>query len=705
MVSIMHFRELLEIEDVQTRTEALRRAFFPFIESIDVTGEEFFTLVTLLNLTYRKNQVSDLLDLKLAKETIKNKTHLDKCIEEVAWMHTHNLKYPDPRVSRQNLVVDSPIIHSNILSSANCTRSLGWSHDGAKVNLSKLFGCHFIWQGRVTCLAYILCEMPDKWKEAFKKLGMLVKQFEEICVRLNQLVCKQSIPNHVDRFSIQVLFPNHDSYLAITPVVSHALQGELQRSAINRQGNFTRLQFNYPSSVSGLVASVGGNVYVLNYPPDISSKKYEVSDSAFDRLKEGLSLLQNQVLVSKQFAEILDGILNIGVELALKQRKQKRLMCLKQLRSFLCEWIMQLTEYRYEIQNDPIAASSIESEKLCSSSLMEYQFLTFPNNELKKLIQPLFTRLNTEMSKSDRTSKYAFHQKLMPTLFETLKSIINKLASDQKFEPSKHEDLSSTRYLHLKKIKVFDAQALSSPYCSGVPSLTAVWGMMHNYQRQLNESLGTNIRMTSFSWFIQEFSLVKGKKLPEFGMFGNKGNDFKRSGIIDSRYCDLVFDLVIHINGYEHELESIEQHHDVVVANFPSKFAGGVMHPPVSTEPSYWCSFFKSEAALFSKLKNLPFSGKWIMPTRLTIDSVSHLLFLLNSNRALNPTLMGYLPLTKPVKRAGSLTRLHSYAEPVIGVVECTSAIEIKLQGKENFFRRAFWMLDAKEHSILIKRI
>lgn len=701
----MHFRELLDIEDVQKRTEVLRRAFFPFNESIDVTGEEFFTLVTLLNLTYRKNQVSDLLDLKLAKETIKNKTHLYKCIEEVAWLHTHNLKYPDPRVSRQNLVVDSPLIHSHVLSSANCIRTLGWSHDGAKVNLSKLFGCHFIWQGRGTCLAYILSEMPGKWKEAFNKLGMPVKQFEEICARLNQMVCKQSIPNHVDRFSIQVLFPYHDNYLAVTPVVSHALQAELQRSAIKKQGNFTKLQFNYPSSVSGLVASLGGNIYVLNYPPDISSKTYEVSDSAYNRLKAGVSLLQNQVLASNQFAEILDGLLNIGMELALKQRKQKRLMCLKQLRSVLCEWLQKLTEYRFEIQHNPRDTNSIESEELCSSSLIEYQFLTVSKNELSKLNQSLFARLNSEMSKSGKTSKYAFHQKLMPTIFHILKNIINKLVSDEKVEPSENENLSSTRYLHLKRIKVFDAQALSSPYCAGVPSLTAVWGMMHNYQRQLNETLGTNIRMTSFSWFIRDFSLVKGKQLPEFGMFGNKGNDFKRSGIIDSRYCDLVFDLVIHIDGYEHELELIEQHHDVVVANFPSRFAGGVMHPPESIEPSYWCSFFKSEAALFSKLKNLPFSGKWIMPTRLTIDSVSHLLFLLNSNRALNPTLMGYLPLTKPVKRAGSLTRLHSYAEPVIGVVECTSAIEIRLQGKENFFRRAFWMLDAKEHSILIKRI
>lgn len=701
----MHFRELLDIEDVQTRTLALRRAFFPFNDFVDVTGEELLTLVALLNLTYRKDQVVDLLDPKLAKETIKNKAHLDKCIEEVAWFHSHNLKYPDPRVSKQNLVVGSPLIQPNILSSANCIRTLGWAHDGAKVNFSKLFGCHFIWQGRVTCLANVLCERPDKWKEAFKKLGMLVKQFEEICARLNQVVCNQSIPNHVDRFSIQVLFPYHDSYLAVTPVVSHALQAEFQRSASNKHGDFTKLKFNYPSSVSALVASLGGNIYVLNYPPNISARTLEISDSAYDRLKAGRSLLNNNLVTSVQFAEVLDGILNVRFELALKQRKQKRLMCLKKLRSILYAWLQQCTEYRYEIQNNFLNAKSIESDKLCPPILLEYQLLTVSNNDLPTLSQPLFALLNSEMSNSAKTSKYAFHQKLMPTIFDVLKSIINRLASDVAVEPSKDEHSPTTRYLYLKRIKVFDAQALSSPYCTGLPSLTAVWGMMHNYQRQLNDSLSTNIRMTSFSWFIRDFSLVEGKKLPELGMFGNKGNDFKRSGIIDNRYCDLVFDIVIRIDGYEHELELIEQHLDVVTANFPSRFAGGVMHPPMSTEPSYWCSFFKSEAALFSKLRNLPFAGKWIMPTRLTIDSVSHLLFLLNSNRALNPSLMGYLPLTTPLKRTGSLTRLHCYAEPVIGVVECTSSIEIRLQGKDNFFRRAFWMLDAKEHSILMRRI
>ena len=143
--------------------------------------------------------------------------------------------------------------------------------------------------------------------------------------------------------------------------------------ARRKQGNFTKLQFNYPSSVSGLVASLGGNIYVLNYPPNISARTSEISDSAYNHLKTGRSLLNNQLVASAQFAEILDGILSVLFELALKQRKQKRLMCLKQLRSVLCEWLQQLTEYRYEIQNNFAAANDLDPQKLCSSSFNESQ--------------------------------------------------------------------------------------------------------------------------------------------------------------------------------------------------------------------------------------------------------------------------------------------------------------------------------------------
>jgi CRISPR-associated protein Csy2 len=67
--------------------------------------------------------------------------------------------------------------------------------------------------------------------------------------------------------------------------------------------------------------------------------------------------------------------------------------------------------------------------------------------------------------------------------------------------------------------------------------------------------------------------------------------------------------------------------------------------------------------------------------------------------------MLGYLLLGAPQSRANSQEALHCYAEAAIGVVQCINTNEIRLQGMKNFFNRAFWMLDAQEQFMLMKRI
>lgn len=701
MVKNLHLRELLDIEDVQARSAALRRAFAAYTEPLDVTGEESSALIILLNLTYPKKLVDDLLDKSLARTTVNNQTHIDVCIDEIQWLHTHNLKYPDIRVSKQRLVAFSPQLHPCILSSANCQRTLGWSHDSAKVNFAKLFGCQFIWQGKVTCLATLMCEAPKHWKEAFQELGMPVKQFMNICGRVKHFLPAQLSPDKVDKYSVQVRMPFRDGYIAITPVVSHALQSELQQAAIKKQGRYTSLEFIRPAAVSELVASLGGNAKALNYPPRINKKTHGLSDNLLARVLSGHDVLNQNVLSQPRFVRVLDDLLSSESALALKQRRQQKVANLRQIRTMLSEWLAPMLEWRLEVKEGPILLSELEP----INGSLEYQFLTFENELLPELLLPLFGRLNSVMSHSAMISQYAFHQRLMPLLRNSLKWLLTHLAYKEPLLQNDAEDDHFQRYLHLKGIRVFDAQALSNPYCVGIPSLTAVWGMMHNYQRRLNEGLGTQLRLTSFSWFIRQYSSVSGKKLPEYGMQGSKENQFRRAGIIDNRHCDLVFDLVIHIDGYEDDLAILDNQTEMLKASFPANLAGGVMHPPELDAVGAWCQLYQSEAELFSTLKRLPMSGKWIMPTRYSMGNISDLLFLLDKNSSLCPTMVGYLPLTEPVSRVGSLEPLHCYAEPALGVVECASAIEIRLQGQINYFKRAFWMLEAKEHSMLMKRI
>ena len=117
-----------------------------------------------------------------------------------------------------------------------------------------------------------------------------------------------------------------------------------------------------------------------------------------------------------------------------------------------------------------------------ASERLEYKILSLPDNELPSLTIPLFRLLNEMLGGVSMTQRYAFHPKLMSPLKAALQWLLVNL-TDQKHVLIEEDD-EHYRYLHLSGIRVFDAQALSNPYCSGIPSLTAVWGMIHSYQRK-----------------------------------------------------------------------------------------------------------------------------------------------------------------------------------------------------------------------------
>ncbi|WP_299489855.1 type I-F CRISPR-associated protein Csy2 [uncultured Shewanella sp.] len=700
MVNKGQLNTLLEIGDIQERTVALRRGFTAYTEPLDVTGHEKSALIILLNLTYSRKLVDDLLDHKLAKTTLMNNEHIGACIKEVQWLHTHNLKYPDIRVSKQRLIAVPSTLLPSVLSGANCKQIFGWSHDSAKVNLAKLFGAHFIWQDKACCLARLLSVQPKEWKMAFQSLGMSVKHFVVLCNAVKNFLPESALPEKVDKYSVQVRMPYRDGYLAITPVVNHALQASIQQTAFKKQGRYTNIEFTRPAGVSDLAASLGGNIKVLNYPPSLHPSVYGLSHSWLSRMRNGQTVFNSNALKHPEFIKALKGLLLSDKALVLKQRRRQKVASHRQIRSTLSQWLAPIIEWRLAVEENNDVFNQLEEIE----GSLEYQLLTVPNEQLPESLVPLLSLFNTELSNLNTNRQYAFHQHLMKPFKHHLQWLLAHIDTEKSVVDD-DEETPTQRYLYLKGIRVFDANALSNPYCVGIPSLTAVWGMMHHYQRRLNERLNTQLRMTSFSWFIRQYSSVKGKKLPEFGMQGQKENQFRRSGIIDNRYCDLVFDLIVHIDGDEDELDTLDHQSDILKASFPASFAGGVMHPPELGSTNDWCELYHCEASLYSTLSRLPMSGKWIMPTRYSLDNLEALLLLLKQKPSLCPVMSGYVLLDKPKSRKHSLEPLHCYAESVIGVVECATAIDIRLQGIRHFFRRAFWMLDVKECTMLMKRI
>jgi len=697
----MHLRELLIIESVPVRNKAFKKAFNAYTEVIDITGCELETLIILLNLTYAKKFVGDLLDKKLAKKILNDSLHLDMCINEVQWLHTHNLKYPDIRVSLQNLVVASPVLKRSVVSSANYKKSLGWSHNSAQVNKANLFTCYFSWKGEVQSLATILSMSSKEWKICFQELGMPVKEYNKVCKQVNEYLNVKSIPNKVDRYSPQVRIPYRDGYLAVTPVVSHVMQSEVQKAALQRNGKYINVEFTRPASVSSLVSSLGGFVNVFNYPPTTHKAGHGLTHSQLSKLLNGNTIFNLNAIVERRFIHALEGILLKNNALTLKQRRQQKCINIKEVRKALSQWLAPVLEWREDILEHPSSLSLLEN---CKETL-EYQVITASNEQLLELVFPLFRSLNIMLSNLVKVQKYAFNQRLMDVFKNSLKWLLNGIAKES--DQALHDDNEDKfqRYLYLKGIRVFDAQALSNPYCAGIPSLTAVWGMLHRYQRQLNKVLQTQLRFTSFSWFIKSFSYVAGKKLPELGMQGPKKNKFRRPGIIDNKYCDLQFDLVVHIDGWEDDVICLDGNLDLLQSAFPNNLAGGVMLQPELDTVNKWCDLYSDEELLFKQLRRLPLSGRWVMPTNYSIQDLNDLLFLLKTNSELSPTMLGFLLLDKPQLRNNSFEPLHCYAEPALGIIEFASSIDIRLQGPKKYFNKSFWMLDIQEQFMLMKRI
>jgi len=481
--------------------------------------------------------------------------------------------------------------------------------------------------------------------------------------------------------------------------VSHSLQLEIQKAALSKQVRSTNIIFTRPASVGDLAASLGGSIKVLNYPPRVNQTVSSSVDTLLERVCRGETILSLRTLSQLRFKKALELLLNSRFAVALKQRRHHRATSLRQIRASLAEWIAPIVELRGAIEENPQLLYKLDSGEFT----LERQLVTLPAVELSELLKPLLKLLNSCLSNHTETVRYAFHQQLMLPLKSQLKWLLSNLCTDERISPPDNE--RPQHYLHLKGIRVHEALALSTPYCAGVPSLTAVWGMLHRYQRQLNGILGTRIRLTSFAWYVRSFSYLEGKRLPEFGMQGHKQSEFRRPGIIDHRYCDFSFDLVVHLDGFDDDLNALDTQPEALKASFPTTFAGGVMHPPELSTTAEWCSLYQGELELYSKLCGLPHSGTWIMPTKYKFSELSELIGLLSSDPSLCPTMLGYLLLGAPQSRSNSQEALHCYAEAGVGVVQCTNTSEIRLQGLKNFFKRAFWMLDAQEQFMLMKRI
>lgn len=123
--------------------------------------------------------------------------------------------------------------------------------------------------------------------------------------------------------------------------------------------------------------------------------------------------------------------------------------------------------------------------------------------------------------------------------------------------------MSDKNLLLLPKIKLHNANALSSPYTIGFPAMTAWLGFVHALQRKLNDKGYDELIFNSVAVVSHQFDLQTYKGAGDFvnsivGTGNPLDKDGSRSAFIEEARVHLTVSLLIEFEGNEEELDEPE---------------------------------------------------------------------------------------------------------------------------------------------------
>ncbi|TMO25860.1 type I-F CRISPR-associated protein Csy2 [Pseudoalteromonas sp. S4741] len=677
----MNLQDAFAIEPLKEKTTILRKLFAPYTPHVVVDGFEEQALTVLINLVYKRSEIDDLTSTRTAKSVLRDEVLLSKCINEVKWFHTHNLKYPDIRVSHQRLI--SKVVSEDI--AGICSRSLplsfGWSHNSAEINHAKLFLTSFNWQGEVTCLAKLLITEEPVWINLIRAYGFTKKAVLDIADKVKQQLPVAELPLEVSSFSPQLQMPFQQSYLAVTPVVSHAILAKIQQLTTDRKLNFALVEHSRPANVGDLASSVGGNIRVLRYFPKTYAKAINRSKVVDNDIEKTFKI---RALISSQFQQALLVLVGINQFNTLRQKRLARLAAIRQVRVSLQLWLDNILEAKNNAQNQAYPEWAKH----------------YLDQSVTNCISQFSNVLNESLGNLSKLKRFAYHPNLMGLFKVQLNYVFTHCAAEE--ETLNDEQIV---YVHCQDMRVFDAEAMANPYIQGMPSLTALNGLAHNFERKLKSFIDPSIKFIGSAIYIENYQLHTGKPLPEpskLKQVAGRSHVIK-SGIIDKPKCDITLDLVFRVFVPNKEILN-KLNSQLIKPALPSSFAGGTMHPPSLYQNIDWCHVHTKPSELFKNIKAKALNGSWLYPSKKVVKSFEQLIDALNGNFNLRPAAIGFAALEEPVKRDAALHEHHCYAEPVIGLLECVSNTSVKYAGAKQFFHDAFWVMDVQKESMLMKK-
>ncbi|MGF1884738.1 hypothetical protein L4D13_01160 [Photobacterium profundum] len=689
----MKLSDLINIEDKKERQRSLKKAFMPYSELIEVDGSEEQAIIILLNLSRIQPKSNDYLERQTADLFLRTDENVEATLAQITWFHTHNLKYPDCRVKDQRLIATVLPTEEKFISSVSLKTSYGWSHNGAAYSFTIWLLSEFIWRGEVVSLLSLIKEEDNYWLDLLKRYGFFKKNAQLFKEYIQRDFPSQSFPNEVSQYSKQVRFPWRNDYLAVTPVVNHTMQCCLERLSrcSDSSLSFRQIQSQNSASVGNLPASVGGRMNVLFSPLDITVDKRQTLLAS--RLRSH-KYFDDGALTDRAICDVFRHL--IGTEPLTTNKKQRHVRSyqVKKLRQRIALWLLPLIELRDQYGKP----TAIIDEQQFPSVI--FNFVTLNEDRFVLLADELNQCIHLSLQSNKFSSRYAYHPKLVSLLKLELTAILKQL-SEQEVEQTRS---GNEQYIYLSDLRVFQGLALSSPYLCGVPSMTAVWGFIHQFQRSFAELMQVeeDVEFDSFAIFFKQEFIYKDSVLPEASKLAAKRtvSSVKRTTFKGEYHADLVLDMLIKVKTSIDLKECIS----LLQAALPTRFAGGSLFQPEILSSDDWLYVTDSKVGLFHRAKGLPNYGMWLTPESQQPLKISDLVYFIENDRSLIPISAGYHFLESPKQREGCICSHHVYAENVIMLAKKVKPINVRLEGIKSFFKNAFWSLDVNSSTILIKK-
>lgn len=676
---------LIKTADSKKLDATLKSAFSAVAELVVIDGREYETIVFLLNRTIKgKKKFLDEASLGLLNDESWRKDIL----EITKWIHTHNIKHPYSKAD------GCIFFYHGVLSRRKC-KVLGYAKDSKQINKSQFLITEFIWENRVTSLVEQFAAYGEEDDKANLVDQLIELGFPKEYLPLFQQKCsdalKNRLPESVNQHCKQICFyQTNGEPIAVTPVVNTGTQ-RMIHSLAKAPDIYGTTVFHYrPSSIGSVVSACGGRVRCLCYPPKLGRKDHSCDDLIRQwRVKK--HLLHEQVIFSKRAFNVLFEILQQKNCFSTYQAAKK---IGKNTGSYLQSLIEELFSDIAILKRRPLSEYSELSREIEGSiecGVIKGVFDTeVAVNHFTRQIHEIFER-------SMHGKALAYDPALIESVAREVKIFLSKPKESRIESPDTD---NSIVYIHFERLLVYGANCQSNPYLVGLPSLTGFAGLIDAFLSRLETSSGA-----SFAIVLRRFSRINGHPLAN-QIYRYKKHVVKNDTVINSQYCDMEFDLIIRLDKRVSELDLGNRN---LFKCLPRRFSGGVLSFPI--EGTYKHAYLHKKCNLYYNDNELA-QGIYSLPSNVrlvtSIDpnfsfsrtNPDEMIDALKSVYAAMPVNTGFKFLGDPCQRQGAAAHVHTYAEPISGVVKLSSPSSF--MGGSESMRKIFWTLQVSPRDIKI---